>query len=71
MFPEYREEISTLKTQDAHFARLFNRHNDLDQHIKNMEAGIAPGDGFTIERAKKEKLLLKDKLYAILRKTAA
>ncbi|MGL4221628.1 MAG: YdcH family protein, partial [Shewanella sp.] len=24
MFPEYRELISTLKTQDAHFQRKFN-----------------------------------------------
>ncbi len=70
MFPEFREQISVLKTQDAHFARLFHRHNDLDHDIKNMETGIVAGDGFTIERLKKEKLLLKDQLYAILRKTA-
>lgn len=71
MFPEYRDQISTLKTQDAHFARLFNRHNELDQEIRNMEAGILPGTSTEIERLKKEKLQLKDQLYGILRKAAA
>ncbi|KWR90365.1 YdcH family protein [Cupriavidus sp. IDO] len=70
MFPEYRDKISTLKTQDAHFSRLFNRHNELDQEIRNMEAGILPGTSTEIERLKKEKLQLKDQLYSILRKAA-
>jgi uncharacterized protein YdcH (DUF465 family) len=68
MFPEYRDQISQLKTQDAHFARLFTLHNQLDQEIHNMEAGIVPGTTLEIERLKKEKLHIKDQLYAILRK---
>jgi uncharacterized protein len=70
VFPEFRELISHLKIQDDHFARLFNRHNDLDQQIKNMEAGIVPANGMAIEQLKKEKLQLKDSLYLILRKAA-
>ncbi|WP_141192929.1 YdcH family protein [Cupriavidus metallidurans] len=69
MFPEYREQISMLKVHDAHFARLFDMHNDLDQKILNMEAGLAPATPLEIERLKKEKLRIKDELYAILRKT--
>ncbi|MDE4920638.1 uncharacterized protein ACUXAV_003772 [Cupriavidus metallidurans] len=69
MFPELRNEISRLKTQDAHFAKLFQHHNDLDQEIKNMEAGIVPAKHGAIETLKKQKLHLKDQLYAILRKT--
>jgi uncharacterized protein YdcH (DUF465 family) len=68
MFPEYRDLISRLKTEDAHFSRLFERHNELDHQIANMETGVAPANSFTIESLKKEKLLLKDKLYAVLRK---
>jgi hypothetical protein len=71
MFPEYRELISTLKTQDAHFAKLFNRHNDIDQTIKNMESGVEPGSEGEIENLKKEKLKLKDELYLMLKKVAA
>ncbi|ABF11720.1 uncharacterized protein ACUXAV_003486 [Cupriavidus metallidurans] len=69
MFPEYREQISMLKVHDAHFARLFDMHNDLDQKILNMEAGLDPATPLEIERLKKEKLRIKDELYAILRKT--
>ena len=71
MFPEYRDLISQLKTTDHHFKTLFDRHNDLDQRIKNMEAGIEPAPQADIETHKKEKLLLKDQLYAILKKAAS
>lgn len=68
MFPEYRDLITRLKTSDHHFMRLFDKHNDLDQKIKNMEDHISPGTQEEIETLKKEKLLLKDQLYAILKK---
>lgn len=68
MFPEYRDLISHLKTEDAHFARLFDKHNELDQRIKNMEANIELATPTEVEVLKKEKLHLKDELYAILRK---
>lgn len=68
MFPEFRDAISRLKVEDAHFARLFAQHNALDQDIKNREAGIVPSSHAVIETLKKEKLQLKDQLYAILRR---
>jgi uncharacterized protein YdcH (DUF465 family) len=68
MFPEYRDLISRLKGHDVHFTRLFDKHNDLDQRIKNMEALIQPSTQPEIENLKKEKLLLKDQLYVILKK---
>jgi len=68
MFPEYRDLITKLKTTDHHFTRLFDRHNALDQKIRNMESHITPGTHEEIEVLKKEKLMLKDQLYAILRK---
>lgn len=71
MFPEYRDLISRLKTTDHHFQHLFDKHNDLDQKIKNMENHILPGTHEEIETLKKEKLHLKDQLYVILRKAAA
>lgn len=67
MFPEYRQLITQLKSENAHFSALFQRHNDLDQEIKNMEDGIVPTAGVNIEVVKKEKLHLKDKLYGLLK----
>ena len=71
MFPEYRELITRLKTSDQHFTRLFDKHNELDQKIQNMEAHIESGSHEEVENLKKEKLHLKDELYAILKKASA
>ena len=68
MFPEYRDLITRLKTSDHHFAHLFDKHNLLDQKIKNMENHLEPASAAEIEVLKKEKLQLKDQLYVILRK---
>ncbi|MCK3655609.1 hypothetical protein A4G19_07560 [Pasteurellaceae bacterium Macca] len=68
MFPEFRDLITQLKVENAHFARLFDKHNELDQKIKNMEANIELATHAEIETLKKEKLHIKDELYAILKK---
>ena len=67
MFPEYRDLISRLKTEDLHFGRLFDLHNQLDQQIKNMEARLIQASALEIENLKKEKLKLKDELYVLLK----
>ena len=68
MFPEYRDLISKLKTQDHHFRRLFDEHNALDEKITEMEKREIPVPDDEIEMLKKQKLALKDELYQILRK---
>ena len=70
MFPEYRDLITRLKGHDAHFTRLFDKHNQLDQLIKNKEAGIEPGSPTEIEQLKKEKLAIKDELYVLLKRAS-
>jgi hypothetical protein len=70
MFPEHRELISQLKTTDHHFKTLFDRHNTLDQKIKNIESHLEPGTLEEVETLKKQKLLLKDQLYAVLQKAS-
>ncbi len=71
MFPEYRELITQMKTSDARFVRLFDKHNGLDKQIKNMESRLEAGTPDEIEILKKEKLSLKDELYAMLKKASA
>ena len=53
MFPEYRTLITTLKQSDQHFTRLFDKHNELDQKIKNMESHVESGTHEEIETLKK------------------
>ncbi len=68
MFPEYRDLISRLKTEDAHFARLFEEHNELDHQIIRLEQNPVTSNAIEIETLKKQKLALKDQLYVILKK---
>lgn len=68
MFPEYRDLITELKTADRHFVQLFDKHNALDQRIKNIESHIEHATHEEVEVMKKEKLLLKDQIYAHLRR---
>ena len=68
MFPEVRDLITRLKTTDRHFLHLFDKHNALDQKIKNMEARLEPGTPDEVELLKKKKLAIKDELYALLQK---
>lgn len=71
MFPEYRDLITRLKSENVHFVRLFDEHNELDQRIKNLEARIELGTAAEIDALKKEKLNLKDQLHEILKEAAA
>ena len=68
MFSEYSDQVNQLKASDHEFLRMFEQHHALDQKIKNMEMHIEIGTHEQIEILKKQKLLLKDRLYVILRK---
>lgn len=71
MFPEHRDLITELKTTDRHFLQLFDSHNELDQRIKNIEMHLEHRTHEEVETMKKEKLRLKDQLYAVLQRAAA
>lgn len=68
MFPEHRELITELKQTDAHFAKLFHEHNDLDNQIDKLERDVVKHTSREdeIEKMKRKKLQLKDELYRIL-----
>ena len=70
MFPEFRDLITKLKQEDAHFAHLFEKHNALDHRIKSIESNIELGTHTEVENLKKQKLHLKDEMYMILKKAA-
>ena len=68
MFPEYREQIALLRANDRHFSRLFDEHNKLDHEVKQLEDKNSPAYQVEIENLKKQKLLLKEEIYGLLRK---
>lgn len=66
MLHEYREEISVLKQENAHFARIFDEHNDLDQKILDIEEGREHATDMELTELKRKKLALKDEAYAMV-----
>lgn len=69
MFPEHRELITKLKTEnDAHFLKLFDEHNELDTEIDKLERDVVKHASREdeIELMKRKKLALKDELYRYL-----
>jgi len=66
MLHEYRDIISKLKVENAHFAKIFERHNELDEIVTEAEEGRKPLDDLELEKLKKEKLALKDEAYAMI-----
>jgi uncharacterized protein YdcH (DUF465 family) len=66
MLHEYKNEIHELKLSNAHFAKIFEKHNALDQKIEDVEAERAILTDVELEILKKEKLLLKDEAYKMI-----
>ncbi len=66
MLHEYRDIISKLKQENAHFAKIFERHNELDDKINAIESGKDYTSDIELESIKKEKLKLKDEAYALI-----
>jgi uncharacterized protein len=70
-FPEHRERIHTLKTENAHFRGLFDEYHELDRQVHRSETDVEPISDDHLETFKKRRLQLKDELYAILQAAAA
>ena len=66
MLHEYRDIISDIKVSNAHFAKIFEKHNQLDQQITDIEEGREHMEQLALESLKKEKLKLKDEAYAMI-----
>lgn len=70
-FPEYRDRIAELKAADPRFAHLYDDYHAVNDEVERIELQIeTPSDMYT-ETLKKQRLHLKDEIYAILRKTRA
>ena len=63
MFHEYREVVSKLKVENAHFEKIFEKHNELDDKLEKDGAHM---EQYELEKMKKEKLHLKDEAYNMI-----
>ena len=71
MLHEYRDIITELKQENAHFAKIFEKHNEIDDQVTAVEEGREHMEQLALETLKKEKLKLKDEAYQMILKYKA
>lgn len=64
MLHEYTELIKELRAKDPHFDALCEKHDDLNDRIDERDIS----SDLELDKLKKEKLRLKDEIYATVLK---
>jgi uncharacterized protein YdcH (DUF465 family) len=68
MFEHHQELLQELIRDNEDFRRNYNRHQELDKRVTAAELGTAPMEDLALNRLKKEKLWIKDKLAVLMHK---
>jgi len=66
-FPEFKEVLLEMKSQDSRLADLVEEYERLNADIVDIEENDKLFQDFEFEELKKRRLLLKDQIYSILR----
>jgi uncharacterized protein YdcH (DUF465 family) len=69
-FPEYKEQIHTLKISNAHFQSLVTKWEEIDKKIARAESRIELMSEEQEEQLRRNRLTLKDEIYAMLSDSA-
>jgi uncharacterized protein YdcH (DUF465 family) len=65
-FPEHKDKIHALKVSDNHFRTLFERYHEVNKRVMAAEHRTELISEMEEEQLRKERLNLKDKIYALL-----
>ena len=66
-FPEHVDAIRKLRTDDAHFAKIADAYDAVNEQIHRAETNIEPTDDFHMEQMRKQRLRLLDEIALMLR----
>ncbi len=66
-FPDLADKIHTLKTSDAHFAKLADQYHELNRQIHRIETDVEPASDEHQTELRKQRMALKDEIYALLK----
>lgn len=71
MFEFEEAVVDALLTNDDQFRRLYDKHRDLNTRVDAVNAGSATMEHFELETMKKEKLMLRDRMQAMIHQYTA
>ena len=66
MFEHRQNQMEELMKENEDFRRNYNRHQELDKRVTAAELGTAPMEDLALNKLKKEKLWIKDKLASFM-----
>jgi len=66
MFEHHQDLLEELIRDNEDFRRNYNRHQQLDKRVTAAELGTAPMGDLALNKLKKEKLWIKDKLAVLM-----
>ena len=66
MFEYEQDIVEKLRNTNKLFEELYEEHHRLKEKVRDAEIGVLPLDDFAVERMKKEKLLAKDRMAAMI-----
>ena len=66
-FPDLEAKIAALRAANEEFAQMMKDYDNLDARVRKLEELGTPVADETIEDLKKQRLLMKDRLYEMLR----
>ena len=65
-FPDLADKIHQMKTENAHFHKLFEEYHEVNRAVHRAETDVEPTDDTHMEEMRKKRLALKDELYGML-----
>lgn len=65
-FPGMDARISELKVENAHFKKLADEYDEVNHAVYRIESGVENTSDETLNNLRKQRLQLKDELYALL-----
>ncbi|MCP5266755.1 MAG: YdcH family protein [Burkholderiaceae bacterium] len=65
-FPEMRDAIHQMKTNNSHFSKLFDEYEAIDREVVRAEQGVDHVSDLMLEEMKMKRVHLKDELYGML-----
>ena len=66
MFEYDQDIVEVLLNDNEQFQALYKEHNALKKRVRDAELGVLPLDDLSLGTMKKEKLLAKDKMAALI-----
>jgi uncharacterized protein YdcH (DUF465 family) len=66
MFEHDQEIVHQLLADNPDFKDLYDKHQELNEQVDKAAHGVLPLDDVTLEKMKKEKLWVKDKMALMI-----